>query len=79
MATRKVKNECTSFARIQEYFHDHLPADAATFNEYHALLVNLGKHYCKKTKPLFKTCPLQCTLPKGGPIGNDEIQMTNDE
>ena len=35
------------YHQIQEYFHDHLPADAPMFNEFHALLVYLGKHYCK--------------------------------
>jgi endonuclease III related protein len=60
------------YHQIQEYFHDHLPADAAMFNDFHALLVYLGKHFCKKSKPLCKSCPLECLLPKGGPIGNDE-------
>jgi endonuclease III related protein len=58
----------SDYHQIQEYFHDHLPADAAMFNEYHALLVNLGKHYCKKSKPLCKTCPLKELLPTGGPV-----------
>ena len=56
------------YHQIQEYFHDRLPADAPMFNEFHALLVHLGKHYCKKAKPLCKTCPLESLLPKGGPI-----------
>jgi endonuclease-3 related protein len=67
------------YHQVQEYFHDHLPADAAMFNEFHALLVNLGKHFCKKAKPLCNACPLKCLLPKGGPIGNDGGEMTNDE
>ena len=62
----------SDYDQIQDYFHDYLPADAPRFNEFHALLVYLGKHYCKKSKPSCKTCPLQCMLPKGGPIGNDE-------
>ena len=31
----------SDYHQIQEYFHDHLPADAAMFNEFHALLVHL--------------------------------------
>ncbi|MGO9112652.1 MAG: endonuclease III domain-containing protein [Thermoguttaceae bacterium] len=62
----------SDYPRIQEFFHDHLPADAPMFNEFHALLVNLGKHYCKKAHPLCEACPLKSLLPQGGPIGNDE-------
>ena len=69
----------SDYHQIQEFFHDRLPADAPMFNEFHALLVYLGKHYCKKAQPLCKSCPLEKLLPKGGPVGNEEIQMTNDE
>jgi endonuclease III related protein len=69
----------SDYHQIQEYFQDHLPADARMFNEYHALLVRLGKHHCKKSEPLCKTCPLKSLLPPGGPVGNDEIRMTRVE
>ena len=62
----------SDYHQIQEFFHDRLPADAPMFNEFHALLVYLGKHYCKKARPLCETCPLKSMLPRGGPIGNDE-------
>jgi endonuclease-3 related protein len=58
----------SDYHQIQEYFHDRLPADAPMFNEFHALLVYLGKHFCKKSKPLCEKCPLRCMLPKGGPV-----------
>jgi endonuclease-3 related protein len=58
----------SDYHQIQEYFHDRLPADAPMFNEFHALLVHLGKHYCKKSKPLCESCPLKELLPKGGPV-----------
>jgi endonuclease-3 related protein len=69
----------SDYHQVQDYFHDHLPADAPMFNEFHALLVHLGKHFCKKSKPLCKVCPLQSMLPQGGPVGNDENCMTHDE
>jgi endonuclease-3 related protein len=68
----------SDYHQIQEFFHDHLPADAPMYNEFHALLVNLGKRYCRKAKPLCETCPLNDLLPKGGPIENDEIRTTDD-
>jgi len=57
----------SDYHQIQEYFHDRLPADAPQFNEFHALLVHLGKHFCKKSQPLCEACPLKCMLPQGGP------------
>jgi endonuclease-3 related protein len=67
----------SDYRQIQEYFHDNLPADAPMYNEYHALLVNLGKHHCKKSKAQCETCPLRPMLPKGGPMGMEEKQMAN--
>jgi endonuclease-3 related protein len=62
----------SDYGQIQEYFHDNLAVDAPLFNEYHALLVHLGKHFCKKSKPLCENCPLRSMLPKGGPLGVEE-------
>jgi endonuclease-3 related protein len=46
-----------SYGGYQAFFMEHLPPDAAMFNEYHALLVRLGKDFCRR-RPL---CP-QCCL-----------------
>jgi endonuclease-3 related protein len=48
-----------SYSAYQSLFISNLPADTALFNEYHALLVCLGKDVCRK-QPL---CP-QCCLKK---------------
>lgn len=42
---------------IQSLFMDGLPEDAKLFNEYHALIVETGKNFCKKN-PLCQNCPL---------------------
>jgi endonuclease III related protein len=47
-----------SYYELQEYFMLSLPEDTALFNEYHALIVRLGKEFCKKSKPLCLQCPL---------------------
>jgi endonuclease-3 related protein len=46
-----------AYPRMQDVFAEHLPVDVKMFNEYHALIVRLGKHYCRP-KPLCEQCPL---------------------
>jgi len=46
-----------SYEELQELFMSNLEKDTKLFNEYHALLVELGKNYCRK-KPDCKECPL---------------------
>ncbi len=53
---------------IQEYVEGELPRDVSVYNEFHALLVRLGKDYCRKTKPRCTECPLREMLPSGGPL-----------
>jgi endonuclease III related protein len=47
---------------LKRFFTSHLPQDAALFNEYHALLVKVGKERCRK-EPLCNGCPLEEFLP----------------
>lgn len=47
-----------SYGQIQELYMSHLPESTNLYNQYHALLVMTGKHFCKKT-PLCIDCPLQ--------------------
>lgn len=54
------------YHEIKDTFESALPADAKLYNEYHALLVRLGKDYCKRTAPKCGTCPLRDMLPKSG-------------
>jgi len=45
------------YEELQELFENRLPKDVDLFQEYHALLVELGKNYCKKS-PKCSFCPL---------------------
>ncbi len=47
---------------IAQLFTSRLPADVALYNEYHALLVQLGKTYCRP-KPDCAHCPLRHHTP----------------
>ncbi len=49
--------EDKSYHAYQALFSDNLPHDTSLFNEYHALLVRLGKESCRKL-PLCKVCCL---------------------
>lgn len=44
---------------VQALFMDSLPRDTRFYNEYHALIVRIGKEHCKKARPLCNGCPLR--------------------
>jgi endonuclease-3 related protein len=46
-----------NYAEIQRFIMDRLPVDVTLYNQYHALLVNTGKQFCKK-EPKCTPCPL---------------------
>lgn len=56
------------YDRLQRQLHHALPPDAGLFNEYHALLVRVGKENCRKGQPRCGGCPLEPFLPAGGAV-----------
>ncbi len=48
-----------AYEDIQALFMSHLKKSAGLFNEYHALLVRLGKEFCLKNNPRCQVCPLK--------------------
>ena len=56
------------YHQIQDFIQSCLPEDARLYNEYHALLVYAGKHFCNKSNPKCNECPLKEMLPEGGPL-----------
>lgn len=50
--------EESTYDEIKSFFEDNLPEDVALYNEYHALLVQVGKTYCKPRDPACEACPL---------------------
>jgi endonuclease-3 related protein len=50
-------SENASYEEIRGLFMANLPADVQMYNEYHALIVQHCKDFCRK-KPLCESCPL---------------------
>jgi len=46
------------YTQIKELFESSLPADVVLFNEFHALLVQVGKTYCRP-RARCRGCPLE--------------------
>ena len=49
--------ENTPYEEVRTLFMANLPADVELYNEYHALIVQHCKEFCRK-KPLCERCPL---------------------
>lgn len=50
---------------VRWMFERQFLGDARRFNEFHALIVNLGKNFCKAREPLCSECPLGRYLEEG--------------
>ena len=48
-----------SYDELQSLFVQNLPHEEPLFNEYHALIVALGKNICRKRAPCCGECPLR--------------------
>ena len=55
----RLTDENVDYDSLQKIFMDNLPKKYKLFNEYHALIVELGKTFCKSKKPLCEVCPLK--------------------
>ncbi len=59
--------EETSYDELQEFFQSAIPDDLALYNDFHAQLVGVGAHFCRKT-PRCEECPLKLFLPDSGSL-----------
>jgi endonuclease-3 related protein len=48
---------------VRRLFERSLPPDVALYNEFHALIVHTGKHFCRRREPRCAECPLKALLP----------------
>jgi endonuclease-3 related protein len=68
-----VPDENATYDVLQDLFMDHLKEDPPLFSEFHALIVQTGKNYCKR-RPLCEGCPLE----KWGPTNAVKSQENSD-
>ncbi|OPY12919.1 MAG: Endonuclease III [Syntrophus sp. PtaB.Bin001] len=57
LSRHEIIDQSVSYDEIQRFFMNNLPAEVNLFKQYHALIVNTGKKYCRKS-PLCRECPL---------------------
>lgn len=57
--------EKTKYEDIRWMFERQFPGNTRRFNEFHALVVNTGKNFCRTQKPLCDQCPLGRYLEEG--------------
>lgn len=58
LSRHMIIKEDSGYDDIQKLFMKNLSHDINMFNEYHALIVKLGKDFCKTRKPLCSKCPM---------------------
>lgn len=54
----KLVREGADYEEVRNFITQNVKNEVKLFNEYHALLVRLGKDYCLKRNPRCRTCPL---------------------
>ncbi len=62
MQRHRIISDKARYVDIQTLFMAGLPRSASLYNQYHALLVNTGKQFCRKQNPKCESCPLQSFL-----------------
>jgi endonuclease-3 related protein len=53
-----------SYEQVRQLFERSLPRSVALYNEFHALIVHTGKHYCRARNPRCAECALNSLLPE---------------
>src|SRR5467141_4299459 len=56
------------YESVRALFEAALPRDSQLLNEFHALVVNTGKNWCRKKEPRCAECPLGSLLPATSPL-----------
>jgi endonuclease-3 related protein len=63
-----ITNGKPDYETVRDLFESSLPRRQELFNEFHALIVNTGKNWCRKSAPRCEECPLRPLLPANSPL-----------
>lgn len=63
-----ITNGEPQYENVRALVEAALPRDPQLFNEFHALVVNTGKNWCRKKEPRCGECPLGSLLPENSPL-----------
>jgi endonuclease-3 related protein len=55
------------YEKVRAFIESSIPLRPKLFNEFHALIVNTGKNWCRKKAPRCEECPLRPFLPENSP------------
>jgi endonuclease-3 related protein len=56
------------YEKVRALVETSIPRRPDLFNELHALIVNTGKNWCRKSAPRCEECPLRPLLPSNSPL-----------
>jgi endonuclease-3 related protein len=56
------------YEKVRVFLETSIPRQPELFNEFHALIVNTGKNWCRKSAPRCEECPLRSLLPSNSPL-----------
>jgi len=63
-----ITNGKPEYENVRALVEAALPRDWQLFNEFHALIVNTAKNWCRKKEPRCAECPLGSLLPENSPL-----------
>jgi endonuclease III related protein len=63
-----ISNGKPDYEDVRSFIEDTLPRSPELYNEFHALIVNTGKNWCRKKAPRCEGCPLRPLLPADSPL-----------
>jgi endonuclease-3 related protein len=73
-----ITNGKAEYEKVRALIEKSIPRQAELYNEFHALIVNTGKNWCRKSAPRCEECPLRPLLPANSPLAVfQELVTTN--